>query len=446
MPLLVLVYVLGQLDRVNVSFAALTMNRDLGFSAAVYGFGASLFFLGYLIFQLPANILLARFGARRIITTIMVVWGVVSAATALVTSASEFYAVRLLLGVAESGLYPGIMLYITYWFSRQHRAMAVSLFTLSIPIAGVLGSPLSGWIMEHFDQTAGLAGWQWLFVMEGLPCSLLALIVWWVLTDRPAQAHWLSDQQRRLLVSQLDQASVEHSGPGKFHQEQSNPEKSSQDSPQSPPKPVAGIGGALANQQIWWLVGINFLYSGALVGTLYWLPRAVADAGPELGQSAIGWHVGLPYLAFAVSTLLWGWHGSRHNERFWHPLSGMAITAVALFWLAGDLTLLSTDLAITLFMLGIGAGFSGLWGLVTTVLPVHLAVVGIAVVNIAGSLGSFAGIALSGQAINASGQTGSGFLLLGFAIAGAIVLMLVGRSGLGGDPAPTRVPIQESTA
>ncbi len=275
MPLLVLVYVLGQLDRVNVSFAALTMNRDLGFSAAVYGFGASLFFLGYLIFQLPANILLARFGARRIITTIMVVWGVVSAATALVTSASEFYAVRLLLGVAESGLYPGIMLYITYWFSRQHRAMAVSLFTLSIPIAGVLGSPLSGWIMERFDQAVGLAGWQWLFIMEGLPCSVLALIVWWVLTDRPAQAHWLTDQQRRLLITQLNQTGHE----------------------QAPrPTQTAGIGKALAHQQIWWLVGINFLYSGALVGTLYWLPRAVADAAPELSQSAIGWHVGLPYL------------------------------------------------------------------------------------------------------------------------------------------------------
>jgi len=410
MPILVLVYVLGQLDRVNVSFAALTMNRDLGFSAAVYGLGASLFFLGYLVFQLPANLMLQRFGARRLIAVIMVVWGLVSASTALVTSAAEFYAVRLLLGVAESGLYPCIMLYITYWFARQNRAMAVSLFALSVPIAGVLGSPLSGWIMEYFDQTAGLAGWQWLFILEGLPCSVLAVAVLLVLTDRPQHARWLTADQRAGLIGQLDQEdadiNVAHDGQ----------------------KPAGGIRAAFLSKQIWWLAAINFLFTGALVGALYWLPKAVARAAPELGAADIGWHVGLPYLAFALSTLLWGWSSDRHSERFWHPLSGMVITGIALFWLAGDLTLQSTDMAITLFMLGIGAGFASFWGMTTTLLPAHLAAVGIALVNIAASFGSFAGIALSGQAINAVGETGAGFLLLAVATTVAIMLMLAGRS------------------
>ena len=413
MPMLVLVYVLGQLDRVNVSFAALTMNRDLGFSAAVYGLGASLFFLGYLVFQLPANLMLQRFGARRLIATIMVAWGLVSAATALVTSAAEFYAVRLLLGVAESGLYPGIMLYITYWFARENRAMAVSLFTLSVPIAGVLGSPLSGWIMEYFDQVWGLAGWQWLFILEGLPCAVLAIAVLLILTDRPQQARWLNSEQGAALIAQLAE---EH-----------------RDSPtKSADLPLAGgIKAAFLARQVWWLAAVNFLFTGALVGALYWLPKAVARAAPELGEAAIGWHVGLPYLAFALSALVWGWSADRHNERFWHPLLGMVITGVALYWLSGDLSLQSTDLAITLFMFGIGAGFSGFWGLTTTFLPSHLAAAGIALVNIAGSLGSFAGIAMSGRVINSVGNTGAGFLMLAVSTAVAISLMLSGRSLVG---------------
>ena len=413
MPMLVLVYVLGQLDRVNVSFAALTMNRDLGFSAAVYGLGASLFFLGYLVFQLPANIMLQRFGARRLIATIMVAWGLVSAATALVTSAAEFYAVRLLLGVAESGLYPGIMLYITYWFARENRAMAVSLFTLSVPIAGVLGSPLSGWIMEYFDQVWGLAGWQWLFILEGLPCSVLAIAVLLILTDKPQQARWLNSEQRAGLIAQLAE------------EDRDSPTKSAD------PPLVGGIKAAFLARQVWWLAAVNFLFTGALVGALYWLPKAVARAAPELGEAAIGWHVGLPYLAFALSALVWGWSADRHNERFWHPLLGMVITGVALYWLSGDLSLRSTDLAITLFMLGIGAGFSGFWGLTTTLLPSQLAAAGIALVNIAGSLGSFAGIALSGRVINTAGNTGAGFLMLAVSTAVAISLMLSGRSLVG---------------
>ena len=421
MPLLVLVYVLGQLDRVNVSFAALTMNRDLGFSDAVYGFGASLFFLGYLFFQLPANVMLERFGARRLIATIMLIWGLVSAATALVTSASQFYGVRLLLGVAESGLYPGIMLYITYWFARENRAMAVALFMLSVPIAGVLGSPLSGWIMQQFDGSAGLAGWQWLFLLEGLPCSLLALVVLFLLTDRPEQAQWLTAEQKQALGDQLAA-------------------ELSDQTPTTSTKQRIRI--AVSSASVWWLCLINFFYTGALVGALYWLPKAVARAGEQLGEAAIGWHVGLPYLAFALSSLVWSWHSDRNNERFWHPFIGMLITAMALFLLATNLSLLQTDLAITLFMLGIGAGFATFWALTTTLLSPEIAAIGIALINIAGSLGSFVGIALSGQAITATGQPGAGFLLLGTLTAIAVVLMLVGRSALIKDNRGLELPAQ----
>ncbi|MBL4621472.1 MAG: MFS transporter [Immundisolibacteraceae bacterium] len=408
-PLLVLIYVLGQLDRVNVSFAALTMNRDLGFSDAVYGFGASLFFLGYLLFQLPANMLLERFGARRLIATIMLVWGVVSASTALVTNASQFYGVRLLLGVAESGLYPGIMLYITYWFARKNRAMAVALFMLSVPIAGVIGSPLSGWIMQRFDGSADLAGWQWLFLLEGLPCSLLALVVLFLLTDRPEQARWLSTEQKQALGNQLAAESVDQV---------------------VRPSTKQKIRTAFSSASVWWLCMINFFYTGALVGALYWLPKAVARAGEHLGETAIGWHVGLPYLAFALSSLVWSWHSDQKNERFWHPFLGMLITAIALFWLASNLSLLQTDLAISLFMFGIGAGFATFWGLTTTLLSPAIAAIGIALINIAGSLGSFAGIALSGQLITATAEPGAGFLLLGTLTVAAVILMLIGRSAL----------------
>lgn len=202
-PLLILIYVLAHLDRVNVSFAALTMNEDLGFSDAIYGLGAGLFFFGYFLFEVPANKLLERIGARRLIGSIMLVWGAVSAAMATVGTPFEFYVMRFVLGVAESGLYPGIILYLTYWFRDRDRATAIGQFALALAVAGLLGGPLSGAIMDGMGGVAGLASWQWLFIVEGVPTVLLGLVVLMILPDRPAQAHWLTPAQRTWLEDTL---------------------------------------------------------------------------------------------------------------------------------------------------------------------------------------------------------------------------------------------------
>jgi MFS transporter, ACS family, tartrate transporter len=201
-PLLMLCYLVAFLDRVNVGFAALTMNADLGFDSTVFGFGAGIFFLGYFLFEVPSNLALERLGARLWIARIMVSWGVVSCGMALVWNEPSFYAARFLLGAAEAGFFPGVVLYLTYWFTAEDRAKVVGLFMAAVPISGVIGSPLSGWLLG-LDGALGLHGWQWLFILEGLPAIVLAVVVWLGLTDRPREARWLDAAERDWLEASL---------------------------------------------------------------------------------------------------------------------------------------------------------------------------------------------------------------------------------------------------
>ena len=201
-PLLMLCYFVAFLDRVNVGFAALAMNQDLGFDSAVFGFGAGIFFIGYFFFEVPSNLVLEKVGARVWIARIMFTWGLVSAATALVWNAPSFYAARFLLGAAEAGFFPGVLLYLTYWFPAQHRAKMVGLFMAAVPVSGVIGAPLSGWLLG-LDGTLGLHGWQWLFILEGLPSILLSAVVWRCLTDQPRDASWLTARERTWLEATL---------------------------------------------------------------------------------------------------------------------------------------------------------------------------------------------------------------------------------------------------
>ena len=376
-PLLGLAYVLGQLDRVNVSFAALTMNADLGFSPAVYGLGAGLFFIGYVFFQIPSNLILERVGARRLLATIMVIWGVLSSATALVSSAAEFYVIRLLLGAAESGLYPGAMLYLTYWFGERERAMAVGWFALSVPVAGLLGSPLSGWILDVSADWGLLAGWQWLFILEGMPSVLVALLVLTLLTDRPEQAAWLSAAEKRHLADIT--------------------------APAPTPAAVSGHHDARDWYAILILSVSYFFFAGALVGSLYWIPKALEALAPGVAPTVIGWLVGLPYLLFAFGTLYWGHRSDRTGRRRGHVLAAFLLASGGLLLLALADRLSVGVVAVCLILLGGGAGFSTFWGLATSALVHRDRALGIAVVNVLGSLGSFATIYLGGVAVQATG-------------------------------------------
>jgi ACS family tartrate transporter-like MFS transporter len=201
-PLLMACYFVAFLDRVNVSFAALAMNQDLGFDSAIFGLGAGIFFIGYFFFEVPSNLVLEKLGARVWIARIMFTWGLVSAATALVWNEPSFYVARFLLGAAEAGFFPGVVLYLTYWFPAQHRARMVGLFMAAVPVSGVIGSPLSGWLLG-LEGALGLHGWQWLFILEGLPSMLLGVVVWRCLTDRPSQAGWLTAGEREQLEGTL---------------------------------------------------------------------------------------------------------------------------------------------------------------------------------------------------------------------------------------------------
>lgn len=407
-PLLILIYMMAHLDRVNVSFAALTMNEDLGFSNQVYGLGASLFFLGYFLFEVPSNMLLERFGARRVIFVIMMVWGSVSAAMSLVWSPLSFYVMRFILGVAEAGLYPGIILYLTYWFRPQERATAVALFALALAFASLLGSPLSGAILDTTQGLGGLASWQWLFLLEGLPTLALAVFVLGYLADRPAQAKWLSREESAWLEAQL---SVEAAGQADGAHD--------------------GLLVKMLNPRVLHLALIYLLFLGAFAGTLFWAPKLIAWADPELSKSAVGTLVGLPFLAFAAAMLAWGRHSDRSGERRWHVTVPALLAAAGYAVAASSAHLGVIMLGLLMSMTGAGAAFSCFWGLVTESLPRALAAVGIAVVNSAGALGSFATVYLIGDLLERTGSYAPGFYSLAVvALLAAAVVPLLPRSPL----------------
>ena len=273
-PLLMLCYFVAFLDRVNVSFAALTMNADLGFDSMVFGLGAGIFFLGYFVFEVPSNLALARFGARTWIARIMVSWGLVSAAMALVWNDTSFYVGRFLLGAAEAGFFPGVVLYLTFWFTAEHRAKMVGLFMAAVPLSGVIGSPLSGWLLG-LDGALGLRGWQWLYVLEGLPAVILSVAVWFCLTDRPAEARWLAPAQRQWLEATLAHERAHLESRRKYR-----------------------LGEALLSGYV---LLLSLIYLGlvtGLYGVTFWLPQIVRGLG-GLSNLQVGFVVALPAFAGA---------------------------------------------------------------------------------------------------------------------------------------------------
>ena len=292
-PLLMLCYFVAFLDRVNVSFAALTMNADLGFDSMVFGLGAGIFFLGYFVFEVPSNLALARFGARTWIARIMVSWGLVSAAMALVWNDTSFYVGRFLLGAAEAGFFPGVVLYLTFWFTAEHRAKMVGLFMAAVPISGVIGSPLSGWLLG-LDGALGLRGWQWLYVLEGLPAVILSVAIWFCLTDRPAEARWLAPAQRQWLEATLAHERAHLESRRKYR-----------------------LGEALLSGYV---LLLSLIYLGlvtGLYGVTFWLPQIVKGLG-SLSNLQVGFVVALPTLAAAAAMIVWTRHSDRTGERPWH--------------------------------------------------------------------------------------------------------------------------------
>jgi len=394
-PLVVLLFTVNFLDRVNVGFAALTMNRDLGFSPAMFGVGAGIFFVAYFLFQIPSNLVLARIGARRWIFFITALWGVTSSACALVRDAPSFYALRLLLGAAEAGFFPGVLFYLTLWFPHSYRARFAASLVAAGPFAGVVGGPLSGLILG-MDGIGGLHGWQWLFLIEGLPACALSLVVLVALPDTPAAARWLAPDEKELIARRL--------------------------AAESAVKTVRAFWPALLDARVLALSLVALGMQSGLFGVGLWLPQIVQAMG--FSTLATGVVIAPLYLVSAVAMVLWGRASDRNNERVWHlALAAFLGTAGFLAASAAPNSLLAL-IAIGIGMIGIHCTFGPFWGIPTSFLGDKAAAGGVALINSIGSLGGFFAPTIIGFLRQDSGGYASSMVLLAGALAASGVIVL----------------------
>jgi MFS transporter, ACS family, tartrate transporter len=400
LPIAAVSYFFCYLDRINVGFAALTMNKDLGLDPGTFGFAAGVFFWGYFLFEVPSNLLLEKLGARVWIARIMVTWGLLSGATALCTGPYSFMLVRFLLGVAEAGFYPGLVLFFTYWFPDRHRARIVAGFTLALPLAVAAGAPMSTGLME-LNGVYGLAGWKWMYLVEALPTLALGFLVLFYLTDRPEQARWLSAEQRGWLISTLENERRQIEERGKVSLLRSFWD----------PKVL--------------LLALNFLgIVTASIGMLIFLPQMVKQFG--LTNMQVGWVTMIPYICGAISMIVWGFVSDRTGERRWN-LTLACMVATAGLIIAG----LFTGTAWSVVGMSIAAiGFYGSKGPFWSMPPMFLtgtaAAASIAWINSLGNLGGFFGPSLVGWVRDATGSYAGGlYVLSAFALMAAVVSALL---------------------
>lgn len=398
-PFLLLLYIVAWLDRVNVGFAALQMNRDLGFSAAVYGFGAGVFFLGYALFEIPSNLVLARVGARRWIARIMITWGLISVAMMFVRGPTSFYVLRFLLGVAEAGFLPGIIYYLSDWYPGAQRARAVSWFMSAIPLSIVIGGPLAGLLLE-MNGLLGLTGWQWLFLLEGLPAVMLGFVVLGFLTDRPDHARWLTPAQRTWLG-------------GRIRAEQSH----AQD------RHRVGLRQALVHPTVWQLGLIMFACQSGSYGLTLWVPQIVKGLS-GLSDLAVGMISAIPYVGAALGMVLIGMHSDRTGERFLHIAVPSMVAALGFSASACLTSPVPGMIALTVAAVGDLGSRGPFWALPSRFLAGSASAAGIALINTIGSVGGFAGPYAVGLVKNATGSFTGGLLLLALLLTASAIATL----------------------
>lgn len=398
-PFLFVCYVAAYLDRVNVGFAKLTMAADLQFSDTVYGLGAGIFFLGYFLFEVPSNLLLHRIGARRALARIMITWGLLSSAMMLVDSPTSFYVLRFLLGVAEAGFFPGVVLYLTWWYPAARRGRVTALFVTAVAVSGVIGNPLSGWIMQTFDGAQGWRGWQWLFLLEGLPAVALGFATLYWLDDRITDARWLGDDEKRLLARNIEADNA--------HKTQ-----------------TSALGG-LRDLRVWLLAAIYFCLVSGLYGINFWLPTIVKGLGID-DVMTIGFVSAVPWAAAALCMTAVGHSADRRRERRLHiavPALLGAIGLAASVPLAGHPV--AAVLALSLGTCGLLSAIPLTWSLATAFLTGAAAASGIALVNSFGNLSGFAMPYLIGYIRDATGSTDLGVYTLAlFLTMGALLVLL----------------------
>lgn len=421
-PFLAVAYLLNYLDRTNIAFANLTMSKDLGLSATAYGLASGLFFVGYVLFEVPSNLALVRFGARRWIARIMVTWGLIATGIAFVNSETTLYLGRILLGIAEAGFFPGIMLYLTWWFPRAVRVRLTGLFMIALPVSSALGAPLSGAIIEYLHGFFGLAGWRVMFLIEGAPTVALGIAAWFYLTDHPRQAKWLSPDEREWLHTTM---AAEHEATAEGGH--------------------TSVGQSLRDARVWILGLVYFGLGYGLFALSFFLPTIVAGFAESFNtefsifESAL--IVAIPFALGAIALVIWSRHSDKTGERIWHvvlPTLLAAITIPVALYMNSPASAMTV---ISLTAIGLFAAFPAFWYLPSTFLTGAAAASGIAVVNTMGAVSGFAAPYITGWLLDLTGTSKAGLWVVGVVMFGSASLLLAA-----GRRFPTRMTVEAQSA
>ncbi|MCU5774800.1 MFS transporter [Erwiniaceae bacterium BAC15a-03b] len=397
-PFIMLLYFIAFLDRVNIGFAALTMNEELGFSPTVFGFGAGIFFIGYFLCEVPSNLILHKVGARIWIARVMITWGLVSGAMAFVQGTTSFYTLRFLLGVAEAGFFPGIILYLSYWFPAQRRAQVTAIFMAAAPLSTALGSPISGALLE-MHGLYGFSGWQWMFVLEAVPALILGVVVLFYLTDRPEKAKWLNDEEREWLTTTM--AAEQARRPQQGHQ---------------------SVWRGLADKRVLALALVYFGTSAGLYTLGIWSPQIIKSFG--MSALAVGFINAIPAVLAVGAMVWWARHSDRHNERTWHVIAACLLAALGLVFAGLSGSLVGVILALVLVNIGISCSKPPLWSMPTLFLSGSAAAAGIATINSIGNLGGFVGPTIIGVIKHQTGSYTNGLWFVAALLVFSALLVL----------------------
>jgi MFS transporter, ACS family, tartrate transporter len=406
-PFVMLLYFVSFLDRVNVGFAAMTMNKAIGLSPSAFGLGGGLFFIGYFLFEVPSNLILHRVGARIWIARVMISWGIVSAASAFVVGPTTFYVMRFLLGVAEAGFFPGIILYLSLWFPAKQRAIAAAWFMAAAPISTAIGSPISGAIME-LPSVLGLADWQMLYVIEALPAIVLGLVVLKFLTDSPSQAQWLRPEERQWLIAKLEaETGIKKAQSGH----------------------AAGAMAALRDARVLALALIYFGTSAGLYTLGLWVPLIIRQFG--FTPLETGLLSGIPSVVAVIAMILWAKHSDKTEERTWHVVIPCVLGCIGFIFAGQANTALFVVIALVVVNIGISAAKAPLWAMPSVFLSGAGAAAGIAMINSIGNLGGFVGPFLIGWLKGVTGSFAAGLYVVGATLAlSALITLLLSRKSV----------------
>ncbi|WP_407726381.1 MFS transporter [Rhodococcoides fascians] len=404
-PFLGVAYFVNYLDRTNIGLAKLTMSDELGLTETMFGLASGLFFIGYLLFEVPSNLALHKFGARRWIARIMVSWGIVAAAMAFVPTAGWLYGLRIVLGIAEAGFFPGVLLYMTMWFPRAHRVRLMGLFMLALPVSSALGAPLSSAIIQYWDGLFGLSGWRVMFLFEGLPAIVLGVITWFYLTDRPSQATWLDDDEKNWLTAELESEGSSKSA-----------------------HVTGSVKRALTDVRVWMLGLVYFGITYGLYSLSFFLPSIVAGFkktfDTDFSLVTTGLIVAVPFAVGALAMVLWSRHSDRTGERTWHVAIPTLIGAVSIpvaLYMDSPFT---TMIAVTVNAVGVFCALPVFWYLPSAFLTGAGAAAGIAIINSVGNLSGFGAPYVTGWLLDATGNAKAGLWVVGGVMMLAVGLVL----------------------